>query len=124
MYNLTLAKSRKPLSAPRDSEHIERIRPLLHKWSKADSAEKLVIILDHEYTKDGLAWDRLKGLDRVRARVLAEAAQQENCRAYLALLTFWESGSAEGDDGYGYGYGYGGRRRWHDDEDEERRGGG
>ena len=96
VYNLTLAKSRKPLSAPRDSEHIERIRPLLHKWSKADSAEKLVIILDHEYTKDGLAWDRLKGLDRVRARVLAEAARQENCRAYLALLTFWESGSAEG----------------------------
>ena len=117
VYNLTLAKSRKSLSAPRDSEHIERIRPLLHEWSEDDSAEKLVITLDHQYTQDGLAWDRLKGVDRVKARVLAEAARQENCRAYLALLTFWESGSAEYDGDYGYGYGR--RRRWYDDEDEE-----
>ena len=117
VYNLTLAKSRKTLSAPRDSEHIERISPLLREWSKDDSAEKLVITLDHQYTQDGLAWDRLKGVDRVRARVLAEAARRANCRAYLALLTFWESGSAEYDGDYGYGYGR--RRRWYDDEDDE-----
>lgn len=117
VYNLTLAKSKKPLSAPRDSEHIERIRPLLHEWSEDDTAEKLVITLGHQYTQDGLAWDRLKGLDRVKARVLAEAARRENCRAYLALLTFWESGSAEYDEEYRSGSGR--RRRWYDDEDEE-----
>ena len=101
VYNLTLAKSKEPITAPRDSEHIERITPLLREWSEDDTVRKLAITLDHQYTKDGLAWDKLKGADRVKARVLAEAARQVNCKAYLALLTFWESGSAEDDGGYG-----------------------
>ena len=118
VYNLTLAKSKKSITAPRNSEHIQRIIPLLREWSEDDTVRKLAITLDHQYTKDGLAWDKLKGVDRVKARVLAEAARQANCKAYLALLTFWESGSAE-DDG-GYGYGYGSHRRWYDeDEDDE-----
>jgi 2OG-Fe(II) oxygenase superfamily len=115
VYNLTLAKSKKSITAPRDSEHIARIIPLLREWSEDDTIRKLAITLDHQYTKDGLAWDKLKGVDRVKARVLAEAARQVNCKAYLALLTFWESGSAE-DDG---GYGYGGHRRWYDEDEED-----
>jgi hypothetical protein len=55
----------------------------------------------------------LKGVDRVKAGVLLEAGQQAGCQARLALLTFHESGSAEGDYGY-----YGGYSRWYDDEDE------
>ncbi|MGP0064994.1 MAG: 2OG-Fe(II) oxygenase [Isosphaeraceae bacterium] len=71
VYNLTLAKSKKSIKAPRSTEHIERIRPLIRDWAKEDSAEeKLVITLDHEYTKDGIAWDALKGVDRVKAHVL------------------------------------------------------
>ena len=117
VYNLTLAKSKKSIPAPRDSEHIERIAPLLREWAADDSAEKLVITLDHQYTQDGLAWDALKGVDRVKARVLLEAARQAGCKAYLALLTFWESGSAEYAGGGGYRSGR--RRRWDDDDDEE-----
>ena len=119
VYNLTLAKLKKSISAPRDSEHIERIAPLLREWAADDSAEKLVITLDHQYTQDGLAWDTLKGVDRVKARVLLEAARQAGCKAYLALLTFWESGSAEYAGGGGYRSGR--RRRWddYDDEDED-----
>jgi len=115
VYNLTLAKSKKSITAPRDSEHIERITHLLREWSEDDTIRKLAITLDHQYTKDGLAWDKLKGVDRVKSRVLAEAARQANCKAYLALLTFWESGSAE-DDG---GYGYGSHRRWYDEDEDE-----
>ena len=93
VYNLTLAKSKKSLSAPRDSEHIEAIAPLLRKWADEDeAAEKLGIALDHQYTEGGLTWDALKGTDRAKARVLAEAARQAGCRAYLALLTLHESG--------------------------------
>jgi len=117
VYNLTLAKSKKSITAPRDSEHIQRIIPLLREWSEDDTVRKLAITLDHQYTKDGLAWDKLKGVDRVKARVLAEAARQANCKAYLALLTFWESGSAEDDGGYGYGYGSHGR--WSDEDEDE-----
>jgi hypothetical protein len=117
VYNLTLAKSKKTISAPRDSEHIERIGRLLSEWSADDSARKLAITLEHRYTQDGLAWDALKGVDRAKARILREASRQAGCKAYLALLTLWESGSAEYADGGGSGYGR--RRRWHDEYDDE-----
>ena len=124
VYNLTLAKSesktKTPLTAPRDSEHIEAIVPLLREWAAADSAEKLVITLAHRYTQDGLAWDALKGVDRAKARVLDEAARRSGCLAYLGLLTFWESGSAEYSGGRRSSYGSGRRRRWggYDDDYE------
>ena len=53
-----------------------------------------------------------------RREFSAEAARQVDCKAYLALLTFWESGSAEDDGDYGYGYGRS-RRRWYDEEEDE-----
>ncbi len=117
VYNLTLGKSKKTITAPRVAEHIEKIRPLIREWAKDDSEVKLGIALDHRYTKDGIAWDALKGADRAKAQVLCEAARQEGCRAYLALLTYHESGSAEYAGG---GYGSRGRRsRWYDDDEEE-----
>ena len=115
--NLTLAKSTQTISAPRDSEHLERIGRLLREWSADDSARKLAITLEHRYTQDGLAWDALKGVDRAKARVLFEASRQAGCKAYLALLTLWESGSAEDADGGGYGYGR--RRRGRDEDDDD-----
>jgi hypothetical protein len=118
VYNLTLAKAKKSISAPRNSDHIETIAPLLRQWATEEEMEKLVITLEHQYTKDGLAWDALKGVDRARAQVLQEAARQADCRAYLGLLTFWESGAGEYADG-GYGYGYGRRRRDYGDDDDD-----
>ncbi len=109
VYNLTLAKSKKSRSAPRDSQHVDSIARLLRNWADEDgSAEKLGIALDHQYTQHGLSWDALKGTDRAKARVLAEAARRAECQAYLALLTLHESGSAEYAGGgwrgrYGYG---------------------
>lgn len=113
VYNLTLAKSRskQALAAPRASEHIETIAGLLRAWSSDEGAEKLVVLLDHAYTRDGLVVDALKGVDRARAQVLFDAARQAGCKAYLGLLTFWESGSCMDDSG-GHGYGYGRRHRW------------
>jgi predicted 2-oxoglutarate/Fe(II)-dependent dioxygenase YbiX len=117
VYNLTLAKSKKGISAPRSGEHIDKISGILRDWSadsSRDAPRKLAIPLEHQYTKDGLAWDALKGVDAARARVLREAARQSDCMAYLALLTFHESGSAEYSGG-GRGYG---RRRYYDDYDD------
>ena len=65
--------------------------------------EKLAITLDHQYTKDGIAWDTLKGVDRVKAQVLLEAARQAGCRAYLALLTSRNRARRRTTGGYGYG---------------------
>ena len=65
--------------------------------------EKLVIPLEHAYTPAELAFDKLKGSDAAVARLLATAAPQAGCDVHLALLTIWESGSAE----------YNGRENWH-----------
>ncbi len=112
VYNLTLKKGKKGLGAPRSSEYVEPITQLLRDWAKDDTARRLAITLEHQYTQDGLTWDALKGVDRARALVLLEAARQAGCQAYLALLTFHELASAE------YAGGYYGRRRWGDYDDD------
>jgi hypothetical protein len=113
VYNLTLKKGKKSLAAPRSSEYVEPISRILRDWTRHDTPRKLVVTLEHQYTQDGLTWDALKGVDRAKARVLLEAARQAGCRAYLALLTFHEMGSAEYEGDY-----YGRRRGW-DDYDED-----
>ena len=62
---------------------------------------KLAVTLAHRYTAAGLAvgW-RPEGTDGARACVLAAAARQADCHVALALLTFWEYGSAEYDESY------------------------
>ncbi len=95
VYNLALAKSKGGHSAPRTGESIENVARILRGWSAEEPTRKLAIKLDHQYTRDGLVWDALKGVDRVKAHILAEAAKRADCRAYLALITLWESGSAE-----------------------------
>src|SRR5262249_23246490 len=76
VYNLTLARGKKGLQAPRLSEHVEAVAALLSQWAQDPAAGKLVITLKHEYTEQGLAWDALKGVDRAAAGVLDEAARR------------------------------------------------
>jgi hypothetical protein len=122
VYNLTLATSRgkKGLTAPTTAGAVEAVKGLLDEWREADDGEKLAVTLEHQYTQDGLTVDTLKGVDRTRAEVLFTAAEQAGCVAHLALVTFWQSGSAEGgyDGGYG-GYGRYRRRYWDDDDEDD-----
>ena len=104
-----MKKSKKALAAPRSAEAVAAVGKVLADWAAAGEPSKLVVTLGHQYTEDGLTWDALKGVDRVRAAALAEAARQTDCHAYLALLTLHESGSAIDHGGYGGGYGRRGR---------------
>jgi hypothetical protein len=76
---------------------------------------RLVFLLDHEYTQRGLNWRRLKGTDAERAMLVRAAAEQARCEAVLALAEVKESWDAQPTDG----------DRWDDhdyydeDEDEE-----
>jgi hypothetical protein len=120
VYNLTLATSRgkKGIAAPSTAGTVEGVRGLLDAWREAEEPQKLAVTLEHQYTQDGLALDTLKGVDRARAEVLFAAAEQAGCVAHLALVTFWQSGSAEG--GYDGGYGrYRRRRYWYDDDEDD-----
>ena len=120
-YNLTLAKSRgkKGISAPSYSTAASAIGVLLGDWREAEDRDKIAVTLDHRYTQDGLSVDKLKGVDRARAEVLFEAAEQADCVAHLALITLWQSGAAEGGyDEYAYRGGYRGYH-WSDIDDED-----
>jgi hypothetical protein len=87
--------------------------------SKGGRPERLVYLLDHEYTRSGLAWDHLKNGDAVRAALLREVADRLDCEIVLALADVHETWSCE-DDG-GYDYREYGRRTWHryDDDDDD-----
>jgi predicted 2-oxoglutarate/Fe(II)-dependent dioxygenase YbiX len=122
VYNLTLGRSRGKggVLAPRTAEVVASISELLGNWPQGEKIAKLAVTLEHQYTQDGLNIDTLKGIDRARADVLFDAAEQAGCTAHLGLITHWQSGSAEGDD---YGYYSRGRDRYrswsYDDEDQE-----
>jgi predicted 2-oxoglutarate/Fe(II)-dependent dioxygenase YbiX len=119
-YNVTVAgtRGRQGIAAPSYGASATAIGELLAQWRNDPGAEKLAVTLEHRYTQDGLVLDKLKGIDRARVEVLFEAAEQADCVAHLALVTLWQSGSAEG--GYDpYSYGRGRRYHWSDDEDDQ-----
>jgi hypothetical protein len=55
---------------------------------------RLVYLLDHEYTQRGLGWNRLKGVDVERAALLRAAAEEAGCEAVLALAEVKETWDA------------------------------
>jgi len=122
-YNMTLAKSRgkKGIAAPTTTATVTVVSELLDGWRVEGEEQKIAVTLEHQYTQDGLTVDKLKGVDGARAAVLFEAAEQAGCVAHLALVTFWQSGSAEG--GYYDDYArYRRRRYWDDDDDDDEEG--
>ncbi|HEX6467952.1 MAG TPA: hypothetical protein VF069_02575, partial [Streptosporangiaceae bacterium] len=67
-----------------------------------DPPNRLVYLLDHEYTERGLSWNRLKGADTQRAVLLRAAADQADCEAVLALAEVKETWDCDPSDDYGY----------------------
>ncbi|HYQ64888.1 2OG-Fe(II) oxygenase [Actinophytocola sp.] len=63
-----------------------------------DPPNRLVFLLDHEYTQRGLAWHRLKGADAERAALLHTAAEQSGCETVLALAEVKETWDVEPSD--------------------------
>ncbi|MGH3373001.1 MAG: 2OG-Fe(II) oxygenase [Nocardioidaceae bacterium] len=88
---------------------------------EAAPPNRLVYLLDHEYTQRGLDWDRLKGADATRAALLCQAAAQAGCEAVLALAEVKETWDAVPPyDRYGYQYGdYDNDEHFDDCEDDE-----
>jgi len=79
-----------------------------------DPPNRLVYLLDHEYTQRGLNWNRLKGADAERAALLRAAAERAGCEAALALAEVketWDAWPSDGDPWDDYDY--------YDEEDED-----
>jgi len=69
------------------------------RWSGDRNGEhppdRLVYLLDHEYTQQGLQWSRLKNADARRAAALRAAARELDCEIFLALADIHETWSCE-----------------------------
>lgn len=86
---------------------------------KAAPPDRLVYLLDHEYTQRGLDWDLLKGADAGRAALLRRAAGQADCEAVLALAEVKETWDAAPPYDRFDQYGYDETEHGEDCEDEE-----
>lgn len=56
---------------------------------------RLIYLLDHQYSQRGLSWERLKGADTTRAAALVAAAGHAECEAALALAEIHDVYSCE-----------------------------
>jgi hypothetical protein len=100
-------------------EHFATPAPQYRYGPPGEVPNRLVYLLDHEYTPRALSWLRLKGADTTRASLLRTAAERAGYEAILALADLKTTHNAlPEDEGYGY------RRRWHDDEYDEYKGDG
>ncbi len=91
-------------------EHFATPAPRYHWGPATDAPNRLVYLLDHEYTPRALNWGRLKGADADRVSLLRAAANNAGCEAILALADVRTQHGASADDEYGYRGG-----RWQDD---------
>jgi predicted 2-oxoglutarate/Fe(II)-dependent dioxygenase YbiX len=96
-------------------EHFSTPVPRYYGGPAADPPNRLVYLLDHEYTPGALNWRRLKGADASRVALLRAAADRAGCEAVLALADIKTTHSAFEDDYDDHRYG----RRWDDDDDDD-----
>ena len=85
--------------------------------------EKLVYLLDHQYTQRSLSWNRFKGSDKARGDALKAVANALDMHVNLCLVDVNELWSAyetndSGYDGYGRGYSHY-EEEWDDDDESE-----
>ena len=96
-------------------EHFSTPVPRYYGGPATDPPNRLVYLLDYEYTPRALSWTRLKGADAGRVSLLRIAAERTGCEAVLALADIKTThGAYPVDEVYGYR-----RRGWHDDYDED-----
>lgn len=100
VFNLSLTSSDDVAGAPDYEDLATSVAECLTEWrreSGADEgrADKLVWLLDHEYSDDGLSFATLKNTDAAVARVLGTAADRADCELYAAALRIEEYGIPE-----------------------------
>ncbi len=94
-YNLLLRDARAGSAIDPSPELVDELaRCLEEHFASPDGPDRLVYLLDHEYTPRGLDFTRLKGVDSHRAPLLRAAAAHAGCEVALALANVKETWSA------------------------------
>ena len=103
-YNLIRQASDSSQIASVLDDHKQNLDKVLAFWRKQDLEfrscsdnryEKLVYILEHEYSEANICLDNLKGKDQLRTRNLLEACQDQGFCLYFAHLEYSLSGSVD-----------------------------
>ena len=104
VFNLCLRPddSETPRQAPDYSDRARNIADLLVAWRDGgDGPDKLVWLLEHDYSEAGLSFDVLKNADAAKAEVLKSAAELADCELHAVIVHIEEAGAAEYiGDGY------------------------
>jgi hypothetical protein len=119
-YNLLLGRGRAARPTAPDSELIGSLaRCLDEHFLPPGAPDRLVYLLDHQYTPRGLDWSRLKGVDMQQVELLGAAAEGAACEVVLALADVHETWGAYEPEYQRSWYRrsrYGG---WDDEDDDE-----
>ena len=100
VFNLFLDSGRSAPGAPDYGDLVATVADCLEEWRRelgADDPSKIVWLLDHEYSEEGLSFAALKNTDAAVARVLAEAAERVDWDLHAAVLRIAEYGTPEFD---------------------------
>ena len=108
-YNLLLAGD--TAASHTGETHAEAAADLMHRhfaqvpapqWHNDrqanDPPDRLVVLLDHQYTERGLRWSHLKGDDATRVDTLRAAAHLADCEIALAQAEIHETRECYNDD--------------------------
>ncbi len=74
------------------------VAPWRHHAEPDEPPDRLIYLLDHEYTERGMSWSRLKGDDAVRAGVLQSVADELDLEVVPALAEVHEVWDCIEDD--------------------------
>lgn len=127
-YNLLLSRTGKQAEAPASDKTLARLESRVREFFEPGSAasfpgakpepppDRLVYLLDHQYTQKGLSWSHLKNADAKRVAALGEVARRLDCEIALALADVHETWSCEEEE---LGYGRSWRRRGYERDDPD-----
>ncbi len=123
-YNLSLEGDTAAASVPANGDRGDSLARAVREYFETPPSsswggepappDRLVYLLDHQYTQRGLDWRRLKNADGARAAELQEVARRLDCEIFLALAEVHETWSCE-DEHYRGSWG----SRYYDDEEED-----
>ena len=106
-YNLIHQASDTKRMATVLDDHKQNLDKVLALWSKQDCEmeqhseyvdDKLVYILEHEYSEANICLDHLKGKDQLRARYLSEACRDQKFCLFFAHFEYIRSGGVDGNE--------------------------
>ncbi|MCY3941669.1 MAG: 2OG-Fe(II) oxygenase [Gammaproteobacteria bacterium] len=112
VFNLVLrpGDAETPREAPDYSRQVREITEEIIVWRDAGRGpDKLVWVLEHDYSDAGLSFDALKNADDAVAGVLKAAAEAAECQLYATILHIEEEGTVlYTNDGYFNDWGWSG----------------